>query len=81
MAGSKKSRTFDEQETKDIRALLHKIVLDKGFNTESTYSANEIDYPDHLIPFIEKHVAYLKNHPKLDPDQYIANLRLMTKIR
>lgn len=78
---SKKSRNFDENETEIIRQMLQKIVLDQGYNTTSTYSANETDYPDHLIPFVEKHVAYLKNHPKLDPEQYIANLRLMTKIR
>jgi hypothetical protein len=51
--------------------LLHKHI--------SSYSANASLYPDGQIPFVEKHVAYLMDHPKLDPIQYLSNLRLMLK--
>lgn len=47
----------------------------------SSYSANSTMYPSGQIPFVEKHMAYLMAHPKLDHDQYLANLKLMLKTR
>lgn len=60
---------------------LEKMVANPGFSTESSYSANVEAYPDHLIPFVAKHMAYLHTHPKVNPDQYLSNLRMMTKVR
>lgn len=76
-----KSKTpcFINQE--QIEEQLRSIQQDKSYNTESTYSANSTLYPDNKMPFVAKHLAYLKAHSALDPEQYIANLRLMTKIR
>jgi hypothetical protein len=34
-----------------------------------------------LMSFREKHLAYLKSHPKINPENYLANLRTMIKIR
>ena len=33
------------------------------------------------MAFIDKHVIYLKGHPKVNPEFYLANLRTMIKIR
>lgn len=49
--------------------------------TASTYTARSAQYPDGKMPFVDKHIAYLLSHPKLDPDQYLSNLRLMLKTR
>jgi hypothetical protein len=51
------------------------------YNTEAGYSANAVLYPDKLIPFVDKHMLYLKNHPSINTEHYISNLKLMTKIR
>lgn len=63
-----------------IEEELKSMATDIRYNTAASYSANSA-YPNNLIPFVTKHMHYLNTHPKLDPDQYIANLRLMTKIR
>ena len=59
------------------RKELQRMVDDTGYNTLSVYAANL----DHNLPFVEKHMKYLSDHPKLNPDHYLANLRLMTKIK
>ena len=38
-------------------------------------------YSGHLVPFIDKHAGYLRGHPKVNPEFYLANLRTMIKIR
>ena len=74
-----KAPSFINQE--EIEKQLKEIQHDLTYNTKSTYSANVNLYPDNKMPFVAKHLAYLKAHSALDPEQYIANLRLMTKIR
>ena len=64
-----------------VRKALQELVDDSGYNTEPSYIASTEVYTDHLIPFVEKHMAYLMSHPKCNPEQYISNLRMMTKIR
>ena len=81
MAGQPPSWVINSEEAADIRKSLADMAKDVTFNTTSTYSANIKDYPDHLIPFVEKHMAYLSKHPKLNPQQYLAKLRLMNRIR
>jgi hypothetical protein len=34
-----------------------------------------------LVSFREKHAAHLKKYPKLNPRDYLSNLRTMIKIR
>jgi hypothetical protein len=77
----KKSRTFDAEETADIKKELERMVTSDLYNTESSFTANETQYPDNLIPFLDKHMNYLNAHPSLEVSKYIANLRLMTRIR
>lgn len=66
----------------NVREKLIALERNPSLNTRpSTYSANSAAYPSGQIPFVDKHFAYLMAHPKLDHDQYIANLRLMLKNR
>jgi hypothetical protein len=61
-----------------IREKLEELESDPRFQVQPTsYSANTTLYPDGQIPFVEKHMAYLMDHPKLDPEHYLSNLRLM----
>jgi hypothetical protein len=64
----------------ETRAALEQLQRDIAYNTVAAYHANEILYPDNLIPFVEKHMQYLSAHPAVNPTYYLANLRLMTKI-
>lgn len=60
---------------------LRAMSLDDSYNTKASYSSNSELYPDKLIPFVEKHMEYIRNHPLTDPSHYLSNLRLMTRIR
>jgi hypothetical protein len=39
------------------------------------------DLSVYLISFQEKHMKYLREHPKINPAPYLANLKTMIKIR
>jgi len=60
-----------------IRQTLTSMVSDDKLKTEPTYSHDSA----HLVTFFEKHLTYLKNHPKVNPEHYLANLHTMIKIR
>ena len=77
----KRVRFFDSEEGIQIRRALELMENDNTYNTCSSYSANTVQYPDNLIPFVDKHVNYLNAHPALNPLQYVANLRLMTRVK
>ena len=51
------------------------------YTTESTYSSNTELFADNTMSFVEKHMRYLNTHPAVSPKMYIANLRIMTKVR
>lgn len=77
---SKVDHTAGEEGAK-IAQVLDLMVLDDAYMTQPSFSANSEKYTDNLIPFTDKHMAYLRNHPATDPEHYISNLKLMTKIR
>lgn len=77
----KKIKFLDSEQGTAIEQDLIGMVADNAYNTISSYSADAIAYPDNLIPFVDKHMKYLSTHPSVDPDHYIANLRLMTRLR
>ncbi len=81
MPSATKKHLDSPEEIARVERELRLLVSDPAFSTESSYSANVAAYPDHLIPFVQKHIAYLHAHPKVNPDQYLSNLRMMTKIR
>jgi len=60
-----------------IRENLTKMMDDPEFNTVSTYSPTSVE----RMLFVDKHMKYLSQHPNLNPDHYLSNLRLMTRIR
>ena len=78
---SKRVNFFTSDEGLQAKKLLKSMAEDNGYNTVSTYSANSERYPDNRISFVDKHMNYLNSHPAIDPNHYIANLRLMTKLR
>lgn len=81
MASTKKVNLFETEEGAQIIVALKELAANVGFNTDPTYVADVSSYPDNLIPFVDKHIKYLKQHPNINPQHYLANLRIMTKIR
>lgn len=82
MSVQKKADAFLSSTTgAEIRELLIAMTESTSYNTKATYSTDSTLYPDNLIPFVDKHMNYLSKHPATDPAQYLANLRLMTKVR
>lgn len=60
-----------------LRAELRSMVDDPQFNTRSTYSPSS---DGDTLEFVEKHMTYLSKHLTLNPQHYLSNLRLMTRI-
>lgn len=77
----RKADFFETEAGMEYIAMLEEMVADDSYNTEPSFSANSELYPNHQIPFVNKHIDYLKSHPSMDPQQYLANLRLMTRRR
>lgn len=71
----------DTDEGKDVKKQLKQMAASDQFSTVSTYTSNSTIYPDNLIPFVDKHINYLIGHPSLDANQYLANIKLMTRVR
>ena len=82
MATNKRQADFvNSEEGLQIKEELLAMLRNNGYTTESSYSTNGDLYPDNQIPFIEKHMHYLTSHPSVDPSHYLANLRLITRVR
>ena len=77
----KKLDFFTTEEGAEYVQALKELAADKLYNTEPGFSANTELYPDHNIPFENKHIDYIRNHPMTDPQHYLSNLRLMTRKR
>ena len=77
----KKPDFFVSEAGAKAREALIKMVSDETYSTEKSYSANTAEYPDNVISFVDKHMAYLRSHPQTDPEQYLSNLRLITRRR
>lgn len=75
----KKSSFFETAEAAEIKAALQKMEADMAFNTLESYKANGELHPDNTISFTDKHMLYLSEHHDVDPQHYLANLRLMTR--
>lgn len=63
----------------DIRSALKVMEANPTLVTRPAFRANTEKWPDNEISFVESHVAYLKLHPKTDPQHYLSNLRLMLR--
>ena len=76
----KMAELFGPEEQEIVRNELQQMMLNGSYNTESSYTPCSVTHPDGLISFVDRHMRYLGNHPKLDASKYIANLRLMTRV-
>jgi hypothetical protein len=72
---------MDPEKVAEVRDALRLMENDLTYQTDSGYSSNESLYPDNNITFVEKHMNYLTEHRNVNPEQYLSNLRLMTRIR
>lgn len=81
MSGKKRPQFYKSFEAERIRKILKEIEASPLYTTTTTYSSNTDKYPDHRIPFSDKHLDYIESHPELNVDHYLANLRLTTKVR
>lgn len=78
---NKKAADFiHSEEGQAVRAQLERMANDAAFNTSSSYSSNTEVYADNLIPFVDKHMAYLSKHPQVNTSLYVSNLRLITRL-
>jgi hypothetical protein len=75
-----KIQQFDIDE-EEILSTLNAMEDNPLFVTKSAYRANSEQWPDHRISFVNTHLAYLKSHPSVNPRHYLANLRLILKVR
>lgn len=74
-----KPKGMDAVEEAEVLEHLKQMELDARYNTQTSYHSNTEKYPDNLISFAQTHMAYLKKFPAIDPHQYVANLKLITK--
>lgn len=61
----------------EARSQLLRMVEDPAYNTQETYSSG----PELSTSFVDKHMLYLSERPKLSVQHYLSNLRLKTKLR
>lgn len=64
----------------EIEEALKLMEKDAGLKTVHSYEKDSLDSL-RTVSFREKHLAYLKGHPKLNPEHYLSNLRTVLRIR
>lgn len=76
MAFSLKTKQFlDSDQASEVRRELNRMMKDPAYNTQPKYSA----LAKGNVPFADRHIAYLSLHLEINPNQYLSNLRLITK--
>lgn len=81
MSYKKRPNFYESDQAAGVKLALQEMQANLQHNTDSSYSADVVKYPDHQINFVDKHMQYLQAHPEVNPLQYIANLRLITRLR
>lgn len=76
-----KSNMNSYMKESEITQKLQAMLKDDTYRTLPGYSIDTDQYPDHVVPFLEDHVNYLRRHRHINPEHYLSNLRLMLKIR
>jgi hypothetical protein len=71
----------DELELTGVKDYLLGMVEDPAFATLSAYRADVAKWPDHKISFVDIHLTYLRNHPQVNSEDYLSNLRLRSRVR
>lgn len=77
----KRADFFTSEEGVTALKVLNDMVASADFKTDASYSANAILHPDNSVAFVDKHMRYLHDNPKVNARHYISNLRLMMRIR
>jgi hypothetical protein len=67
-------------EEAEIHNALAQMEQDHTLATKQFYTKNSL-YPVRGLSFFDKHATYLKDHPKVNAQAYLSNLRTMIKIR
>lgn len=73
--------TISTMPEEEIIERLKVLENDPKMKTESIYSPAATEWPNSRLPFIERHLVYLRAHKTVNPEHYISNLALMIKIR
>jgi hypothetical protein len=63
----------------EITEKLNLLQSDPDMATKGAYSPTAVDYPQHQLPFVEVHLAYLRKNKHVNPEQYLSNLVIMIK--
>lgn len=75
--GQYKREFLASVEATEIRGQLIEMEKNPIYITEVSYSPKS----ELGVTFSEKHLDYISVHPNLRPSDYMANLRLMTRLR
>ena len=78
---SKRINIYDSEIGTEIRNALIRLEGDPAYITIVSYTSDMEKHPDGVMPFVEKHLLYLHQHPSVNPDHYLSNLRLKLKVR
>lgn len=71
----------NELDIDDITSRLRTMLDDPALITKSMFRVDESVYPDNQMPFVDYHVAYLKQNQNINPDHYLSNLRIRIRRR
>ena len=72
-----KQEFLRSNEAELLRQELEAMVGNPKYNTATRYSLVSSDGSQ----FVEKHMSYMANHPRMDHKQYVLNIKLMTKLK
>ena len=72
---------YNSETGTETRSALQALLDNPQYITAEGFSLDKESYPDGSIPFIDMHMLYLHRHPRMDPQQYLSNLRVKLRIR
>lgn len=78
---SKKQDFFETAEGIEIKEMLINMTTSSQYATGSSYSPNTVEYENNRVPFIDKHMAFIRKNPQINPLHYIANLKILTRLQ
>lgn len=74
---TKQKEFLDSDPAEVARKELKRMFNDPMYNTQSRFTPMQ----NQALSFVDRHMKYLSEHPKLNPSHYLANLRLMTRLK
>ena len=74
---NKQKEFLDSDIAAQARKELKRMSNDPLYNTRSRFTPMQ----NQALSFVDRHMKYLSEHPKLNPNQYLTNLRLMTRLK